>query len=167
MATLALPSVLTEMDVVLRVAGDAPRIELHFIGGALVAARTGELPVRAFECEARLLAVVEFPDAPAVRRMAARTVLAEATFVHVVGRVTGVALVTDVLVGACHVALLAWHGDVHTHQREVAEVVIEQHVDAPALDTVTARAVGAELRAVYIAGAMTADAVSRQPLRGG
>ena len=66
MAALALPPVLTEVHVILLVTGEAARVELHLVRGLFVAALAGELAVRSGERESGLLAVIEFPQPPAV-----------------------------------------------------------------------------------------------------
>ena len=87
-AALALSAVLPQVDVVLLVAGQARRIQLYFVRRLFVAARANELRVSAGECESRLLAVVEFPQTPAVRRMALGACNAQRAFVNVISLVT-------------------------------------------------------------------------------
>ena len=69
MAALALAAVLTQMDVVLLVAGQAVLIELDLIGRLLVAAGTLQFSMCPRQGKSCLLAVVKFPDLPPVRRM--------------------------------------------------------------------------------------------------
>lgn len=67
MAALALPPVLPQVHVILLVTGEAARVELHLVRRLLVAALAGELAVRSGERESGLLAMIEFPQPPAVR----------------------------------------------------------------------------------------------------
>ena len=66
MAALALPAILSEMDVVLLVTGQARRIEFDLVRGLFVAARAGQPRMPAGQCKSGLLAVVEIPLAPAI-----------------------------------------------------------------------------------------------------
>ena len=144
MAAVALPAVLPEVHVVLGVTRETVLFQLHLIRWALVAGLAGELAVRAGEGEAGLLAVVELPQAPAVRGVAAPTILAEIAFVNIVLAVAVDALLADLAIRACHVALFARHGDVQPDQREARQVVVEGDVRAPALGRVALIAAGAE-----------------------
>src|SRR5882762_7385799 len=164
MAALALTPVLPEVHVILRVAGNAIRTELHLVGRLPVAVRAHELRVRAGERESGLLAVVEFPNAPAVRRVTPGAFLPQSPFVDIVLLVTLDAFVAHVFVLARDVALLARHRDMQAHEREFRQVVVEAHPGAPALGRMTLSAVRAELAEVHIAGAMAGDAVFRQLL---
>lgn len=166
MAALTLATVLPEMHVVLRVAVGAGGIELYLIRRLLVTAGTDELRVRARQGEMSFLAVVEFPDTPAVRRMAARAVLAETAFVHVVRAMAGVTIPPGVLVGARDVALLARHGNMQSDEWKVRQVVIEACAGAPAFRCMALSAVVAQLAGVHVAGAMAAHAARFQVLGG-
>src|SRR3569833_3469592 len=66
MAPLALPAVLTEMNIVLLVAGQTRRVEFYLVGGLFVAAGARQPCVCAIQCKAGLLAMVEIPLSPAV-----------------------------------------------------------------------------------------------------
>jgi len=100
------------VHVVLRVAIRARGVELHFIRRLFVTSGAGELRVCACEREVRFFAVVELPDAPAVRRMATRAVVAEAALVEVIGAMAVGATLARVLIRTRDVALLARNGDV-------------------------------------------------------
>src|SRR5258705_8370474 len=164
-AALTLLPVLAEMNVVLQVAGNTGLRELHLVRRLAMAALADKLRVRAVELEARFLAVVEVPDAPAVRRMAARAVRAEAALVDVVALVAVDALRADVAIRARDMALLAGNGDVQADEREARQVVIEAHVLVPACGRVARGAVLAELAGVHVARAMAADAFGWKLLR--
>ena len=111
MATLALPPVLSEVYVVLLVTCEAGRVQFHLVRGTFVAAGAEELHVCSSQRESGLFAVVEFPDSPAVGRMALRAFLAQRSFVYILLLVAVDTVVPDVPVFLCDVALLAWHGD--------------------------------------------------------
>src|SRR5215469_1325759 len=111
-AAVALPAVLAEVHIVLGVTRETVLFQLHLIRWALVAGFAGQLAVRAGEGEAGLLAVVELPQAPAVRGVAAPTVLAEIAFVHIVLAVAVDAFLADVAIFTGQVALLARDGHV-------------------------------------------------------
>src|SRR5690242_20134642 len=113
---LALPPVLPEVNIVLLMAREAGRVQLDLIGRLFVAAGAHELGVCPAECESCLLAVIELPDLPAVRGMAACTVLAECSLVYVVAFVAVDAAAADIFILRCDVALLAGDRNVQTHQ---------------------------------------------------
>ena len=112
MAALALPPVLTQVHVILLMTGEAARIELHLVRRLLVAAFAGELAVRSGESESSLPAVIEFPQPPAIRRVAFRAVRSEAAVMYVVALVAVVAAMAGIAIFACAMALLASHRDV-------------------------------------------------------
>src|SRR5205807_4415882 len=116
------------------------------------------------ERESGLFAVVEFPNAPAVRRMTPGALLPQSSFVVVIFLVTVDAFVAHVCVLPREVTLLARHGDMQAHERELRQVVVEAHCGAPALGCMTLSALRAELAQVHVAGAMAAHTVFRQRL---
>src|SRR2546421_11851329 len=79
-------------------AREAISLELHFVRRPQVAGLAGELAVRTGEGESGLLAVVELPHFPAVRRGAASAVLAQIPLVHVVLAMAVDTLLADVAV---------------------------------------------------------------------
>src|ERR1700726_2704524 len=83
----------------------------------------------------RLLGMIENPQLPAVGRMAAFAFLAETALVHVIMRMTIVALHRGPIEGQRRVALRTAHHSVQPEQREIGEVVIEDDVGAPLLLT--------------------------------
>src|SRR5215472_3564612 len=103
-AAVALPPVLAEVHIVLGVARETILFQLDFIGWAPVAGLAGELAVCAREGESGLLAVVELPQAKAVRGVTAGAVLAEVAFVDVVLAVAVDAFLADVAIFARQVA---------------------------------------------------------------
>ena len=143
-AAVALTPVLAEMHVILGMTRETILFQLHLIRGAPVAGLAGELAVCAGQSESSLFAVVELPQAPAVRGVAAPAVLAEIAFVHIVLAVAVDALLADLAIRACQVALFARHGDVQPDQREAGEVVVEGDVRALALGRVALIAAGTE-----------------------
>jgi len=165
-AALALSAVLPQVDVVLLVAGQACRIQFHFVRRLLVATRANELRVSAGEREARLLAVVEFPQTPAVRRVAFGARNAQRAFVNVVLLMAVDALETGITILPGGVALLARHSYVQTQQGIFREIVIEAHPGPPTFGGVTLIASRAQFADVDIACAVASGAVRRQLLRG-
>jgi hypothetical protein len=145
MASLALPAEVAEVSVIILMAGDAVLRKLHDIRGLAMATRTVELPVCTGQAETRLLAVVELPDSPAIRRVATGALLAQAAFVHVGPGMAVIAAGFRILECLCQVALLARHGRVLTQQREIAEVVVKADIESPAGWGMTRFALLAEL----------------------
>ena len=98
MAALTLPPVLTQVHIVLFMAGEAGRVQPDLVGRLLVTALACELAVSTLEGESRLLAVIELPLAPPVRRMTLGARRPQASMVHVIALVTIVALVPGIAV---------------------------------------------------------------------
>ena len=96
--------------------------------------------------------------------MAAAAVLAEVALVHVILAVAVDALLADVAIFACQVALLARYGHMQPDEREAREVVVEADVRAPTLRGVALVAAGAEGAEVHIARAVTGDAFGAELL---
>lgn len=115
---LALASELTQVLVVLRMAGIAFHRKLDVVSRLLVAAGAVHLGVRAGQCEVRLLGVVKFPNTPAVRRVAVCAFFAEPALVNVVGSMTAVTLLCCAFVAGTDVALHTGYVDVQAHQSE-------------------------------------------------
>ena len=92
MAAIALRAVLTEMPVILVVTAAALRGGLHGARRLVVAIGALQLLVCAQERKMSLLGVIESPNLPSVRRVAALALLAEAALVYVIVRVALVAL---------------------------------------------------------------------------
>ncbi len=88
-AAVAAPPELAQVHVVGRVAGRAVPPELRLARRSLMTGVALQAPVRAAQCEAALLLVVELPDVPGVRAVAARAVVAEVAAMHVIGPVAG------------------------------------------------------------------------------
>ncbi len=166
MAALALATVLPQMHVILRVAIRARRIELHLIRGLLVTVGAGEFRVGAREREARLLAVVELPDTPAIRGMAARAIVAEATLVKVIGAMAVDAAFASILVSASDVTLLARHRNMQADEREARQVVVEVGFRAPSRWRMALRAVDSEFSGMHVRCTVAADAARFQLLGG-
>ena len=159
MAALTLPAVLSQMNVVLLMAGQTGRIELDLVGGLLVTPRAGELFVGAVEGKSRFLAMVEVPLAPAVGRVALVTALAQGALVDVHLLMTRKAVLMRILISPGRMALAAGDDDVLPEEGELRQVVIEMDVVAPSLRRVTLSAVRAELSEMNITDAMTIGAL--------
>ena len=114
MATLALHAELAEMNVVVAMTGGAVGGHFHLSGRAAMAFAAGELDVFASQRKFRLAVVVEFPDAPGVRRMAGRTVSSESTAVNIAAAMACETIVRRAFERARHMALAATDEHVHT-----------------------------------------------------
>src|SRR5205823_540118 len=165
MAAVALAAVLPDVHVVLLMAREAIRLELHFVRWPQVAGLAGKLAVRTAQGKSGLLAVVELPHLPAVRRVASSAVLAQIPLVHVVLAMAVDTLLADVAVLAGQMTLLARNRDVQADQRKAREVVIEAHAGAPARRRVALIAFLAELAGVHVVGPVAAHAFGGQLLR--
>src|ERR1700726_1600142 len=91
MAAIALRAVLAEMPVILVVTDPALHLHLHRARRVVMAIGALQLLVGAQERKMSLLGVIESPNLPSVRRVAALALLAEAALVHVIVRVALVA----------------------------------------------------------------------------
>src|ERR1700722_19806762 len=91
MAAVALRAVLTEMPVILVVTAPALRRRLHRARRFVMAIGALQLLVGAQERKVSFLGVIEGPNLPSVRRVAALALLAEAALVHVIVRMALVA----------------------------------------------------------------------------
>lgn len=112
MAPLTLAAVLPEVYVILFVARQAVLIEFDLCGGLLVTPGTGEFPVSPCKGESSLLAMVELPELPAIRRVAFGAFRSERTLMGVVLFVAGNAITAHVAVFTSGVTLFARHCDV-------------------------------------------------------
>ena len=161
---MTLPAVLSQMNVVLLMAGQAGWIELDLVGRLLVAARTGELVVGTVQGKSRFLAMVEVPLPPAVGRVALVTALPQGPLVDVHLLMTRKAVLVRVLIGSGRMALAAGDDDVLSEEGKLRQVVIEMDVVAPSLRRVTLSAVRAELAEMNITDAMTVGTLLAQLL---
>ena len=113
----------------------------------------------AVQLKLRLRIVIEPPYFPAVRRMAAITVLPQFPFVTIVLFVTGIALQGGILVRRRQVAFLTGYDRVKSDEREFGKIVVETHFPAPTLLIVTVFTLFALLPFVHIIQPVTAVAV--------
>jgi len=131
MTAIALDAVLTQVSVVLAVAGTA--LLGHLYGARRFAMAFGalQLCVRPQQGEVCILRMIESPQRPTVRRMAACAFRAQSALVHVV-----LAMAIDACRGGrakrqrC-VALRAADDPVQPQQRENRQVMIEKQVGPP------------------------------------
>ena len=166
MAATTLRAVLTEVPIVLAMAGNALLRHLVRARWHAMAVRALKLAVRTQQSEVRLLAMIELPQRPAIARMAALAFLAQAILVHVI---LGVTVDTPALgIGECQrpVALCAAHHPMQTNQRETGQIVIEQHACTEGGLAVAVLAAPLELAAMRVLAAMAARAVLGKFLRG-
>lgn len=166
MAPLTLAPVLTEVNIVILVTREAIGVEFHLVRGLLVAASASEFSVRPRQCESRLLAVIEFPDAPAVGRMAFGALLAQRSLVDVILLVAGDALLADIPIFPREMTLLARYGYVQAQQWKAGQVVIEVDARRPAIGRMTLVTSVAQVACMNIAGPVTTRAFVRQFLAG-
>jgi hypothetical protein len=160
-APLTLAPVLTEVNIVILVTREAIGVEFHLVRGLLVAAAACEFSVRAGQREASLLAVIEFPDAPAVGRVAFGALLAKRSLVDVIFPVAGDALLAGIPIFLREMTLLARHGYVQAQQWKAGQVMIEVHTRRPAFGRMTSVTSVAQAPYVNIAGTVTTRAFVR------
>src|SRR5882724_852802 len=141
--------------------GDAFPVELDLRRGLFVTGRAIELCVRAGEREAGLFAVVKFPQAPAVRRVALLTFLAEASLVNIGLFVALVTRGLGYLERLSRMTLFAGYRHVQAEKRKLSQVMIEVEYGLPAFRQMTVVACCAQPGAVNVAGPMTAHAIFR------
>lgn len=87
--------------------------------------------VRARQCETRRLVVIEGPNVPAIAVVTTCAVFAEAAFVDIIRLMATVTIGLGVLELLREMALFAGHGNMQSHQRKVAEIMIESHLATP------------------------------------
>ena len=87
MAAVALRAVLTQVPVIFVMADSALLRHLHRAGRLVMALGALQFSVGPQQREMRFLGMIENPQRPSVRRMAALAFFAEAAFVHVIVRV--------------------------------------------------------------------------------
>ena len=122
-------------------------------GGAL------QLGVRAQQWKVRFLGVIENPQRPAIRRMAALAFLAEPALVHIIVHMAVDAGGFRLRESQRRMALRAAHDPVQAQQRKCAQVMIEDELGPPGILAVTGFAAALELAAVRILAAVAAGAV--------
>jgi len=113
-----------------------------------------------------LFGVIECPQLPSVRRVAALALLAEAALVHVIVRVALVALPRRLVERERRVALRAADHAMQCQQRKVREVMIEHDVGPPGLLAMASFAAILELAGMRVFALVAAGAVLGQLLSG-
>lgn len=157
---LAAPSESAAMRVIggmaaaARVAHSGPFVQR---GG--VAARALEIGMRTLQREVGLALVVEPPEAPTIRVVAASAILAERLFVNVFLSVTGPAFGVAGTKRRILVAGFAGGGRVETEQRKARQVMFEAHPSGEGHFVVAVRAVRPEASGVHVIGTVAVDAV--------
>jgi hypothetical protein len=119
------------------VTGDAVALELDLRRRLLVTGRAAKFRVRAGEREARLLAVIEFPHAPAVWGVALFAFLAEAALVNIRIFMASVASRSLYPERSSRMTLFARNGNVQPEKRKFRQIVIEVDHLLPALGQMT------------------------------
>jgi hypothetical protein len=145
--------------------GDAFTVELDLRRRLLVTGCAAQFYVRAAESEAGLLAMIEFPHAPAIGRVALLTFLSEASLVNIrfcmACEASGI-VYPERFPG---MTLLARNRNVQAQEREFRQIVIEVDHRPPTLGRMTIFASDPQPGAVNVARAVTADAIRRQLVR--
>jgi hypothetical protein len=142
--------------------GDALPVELDLRRGLLVTGRADQLCVRAGEGEARLLAVVKIPQAPAIGGVALLAFLSEASLVNIRLFMAFDASGVRYPERSSRMTLFAGHRNVQAKKRKFSQIVIEVDHRLPTLGHMTVFAGGAQPGAVNVARPVTADAICRQ-----
>jgi len=155
-ATRAVTSVATSVDVIRGMAGGAARLQLLPTEGATVAGTALRLGVAMGQREARLRCVVEDRLVPSLRSVTARAIRAEVAAVSVIRRVAGTAFGGCALVTVPGVTKAAIDASVRPLERESGRCVLELRLLESALD-VARRTVVTETSAVCIVFAVTVD----------
>lgn len=122
--------------------------------------------MRSSQRKTRHARVIEFPDVPAVRRMAAVAFLAEAALVFIRRLMAVETFIGCLFVRRRQVALLARHDYVLPHEREVGEVMIESDIGAPAFHAVTVLTLTPQPAGMNVSCLMTAVTIGRKLLGG-
>ena len=126
MAIFALPAKRPFMHFVLVVATDARHRQNRFAGHRLaMTAIAIQTFMSAFQPETGAGGVIEIPQAPAARVVAAFALRPQTALVHVILFMTCQAFCFDVLELGRGVAFLAFHGHVLAQQRKVGAAMIE------------------------------------------
>lgn len=97
----------------------------------------GQSLMRAIQDIVGLLVVVEYPQWPAVRVMAAIAEWAEALMVRVITPVTVDAGAGSILVSGRQMTFFTGHDCMQADERELSQVMIEKYFPAPCLLVVT------------------------------
>ena len=167
MAALALSAETTAVFVIGRMAGDTELrlIECMTLHRVAVAGLADQTAMGTFETEVGGLVVIELPERPTIRVMAACAIIAERLLVHVVLAVAVIAACGDILESRGGLTLFAGRSGMQANQREVRQIMIEYHLVTPAAFAVAARTILALLTAMDIVGAVTVDAAGLQFVR--
>ena len=141
--------------------GDAFPVELHLRRRLFVTGCAAQFFVRTGKREARLLAVVELPHAPAVGRVALLAFLSEAAPVNIRVFMAFEASGVRYPERSSRMTLLARHRDVQAQKRKFRQIVIEIDHRFPTLGLMAIVARGTQSAAVNVARAVTAHTIFR------
>jgi hypothetical protein len=141
--------------------GDAFPVELDLRRRLFVTGCAAQFFVRAGKREARLLAVVELPHAPAVGRVALLTFLSEASLVNVRVFMAFEASGVGYPERLSFVTLFTRHRNVQPQKRKFRQIVIEIDHRFPTLGLMAIVARGTQSAAVNVARPVTAHAILR------
>jgi hypothetical protein len=119
MAAVTTCTELSVMFIVSTMAGiTGSWLSIDFIHGSYMTAVAMNLFVRPFNLEFRLLVMIETPDFPAIRIMAALTVFAQLAFVFVILVMTAIAFNFCVFITVCYMTFFSRYNGVKTDQWE-------------------------------------------------
>ena len=141
--------------------GDAFPVELDLCRRLFVTGCAAQFVVRAGKREARLLAVVELPHAPAIRGVALLAFLSEASLVNIGCFVAFEASGVRYPERSSRVTLFARNRNVQAEKRKLRQIVIEVRHRLPTLGQMALVARGTQPGAVNIARPMAAHALCR------
>ncbi len=148
------------MDIVGEMADPALARQLDLFGsGRHMTGDAIDALVGPMQGEVGLGIVVEVPDRPTVRIVAAGTGLGQALFVLVIRPMAGSTIGFGVRIGMRRMAFLAGDGGVEAQQWEVRQIVVESNRLGPGVLIVAYRARLALLAAVHIVGLVTPQAI--------
>ena len=155
-ATRAVASVSTPVDVIRGMAGDAARLQLFPTEGATVTATALRFSVAMAQRKARLRCVVEGRLLPSPRSVTTRTILSEVAAVSIIGSVAGPAFGRCALVTVPRMTKAAIDASVRPLEYEPGRCMLELRLPEAALD-VARRTVVTKASAVCVIFAVAVD----------
>lgn len=158
-ATLAITAKTTVMDVIAVVTGPAILGQCGIPGRLTVAVAATQAAMGAREREFSCLAVVELPESPAIRVVAALALFAQPALVDILGLVASQAHDRRISIRTACMALLAGHADMQADERELRQVVIKADVVVPTAFLVAGLALVPHRTGVCVVGGVATVAV--------
>ena len=162
-AAITLSSEITLVNIVPPMAATACRRQLNFAAHRNeVTAVASQSFVRTVEDIVGLLVMVEYPQRPAVRVMAAIAVWAETLTVNIIAPVAVDTGVGGILVGGRKMTLFTRNHCMQSDERKLGQVVIEEDFSSPRVFVMTIAALFPLLTIVNVVARMTAVATHGQ-----